>query len=276
MKEKMKKLKNGFLRMPKKRKVELVAAVIISVSLIVSIPITAWFGYQRKIIKLQKINSPNTLILSAAHGEDTICFNIDGIDADEKIKNGNSSEISDQRITHKDYVFCVAGEAVSEFTMQLAYTTNNPFTYQIFASDEHTEKPAFDTNAEAPFVEYTYTGDTISGMPDTVSFNDVNTSSTLYYTYGANISGTYLNLDTSNNDATNSYHNETYSGYNTVHKDAEPVYWQATGVKTLPGGNFTKAPFYRHFILRVSWPDGALNNTTKETDIIYLTVKATK
>ena len=55
----------------------------------------------------------------------------------------------------------------------------------------------------------------------------------------------------------------------------EPIYWQATGVKAIPGrNNPDKETFYRHFILRVSWPQGSLNNTDKETDIIYISVKA--
>ena len=221
MKDKLKKLKTGFLGLPKKKKVELVAAIILSCSLIVSVPATAWFGYQRRIVKLQKINSPNTLILTAAHCEDTMCFNIDGIDADEKVKDGNGSEITPvTRIDHKDYVFCVTGD-VSEFTIQLAYTTNNPFTYEVFAADEFTTKPAFTANSEVPFVEYSYTGNTMSG----VSASSLSAPTTLYYTINTTISdpgvvagtgkytGNYLKANATYDDATNSYHVDTYSNY---------------------------------------------------------------
>lgn len=64
--------------------------------------------------------------------------------------------------------------------------------------------------------------------------------------------------------------------YQNSHHDARPVYWQATNVSAIPGEtNSNRAPFSRHFILRVQWTADALDNTEKETDIVYLSVKAT-
>lgn len=298
----MKKLKQKFNKMSVSRKIELVLAVVLTIGLIIAMPTIAWFNYQREIIKLQKVQSPNALYLSAAHREDSRYFEIDGINADEVIADGFGNPVlsggNEQKITHKDYVFCVTGEAVSEFTIQLAYTTNNPFTYKVYAADELTAKPAPVAGVAVDYVEYKVTGVGVTGMPEVDGeqyHTDVVAPTPLYYRINTSISetnttvtggqyvGTYLNgtpgsgTGPENANGSGTYHDKTYSTYNNVHIDAEPVYWQATRVSAFPGEtNSNKQAFSRHFILRIEWPEGQLNNTAKETDIVYITVKATK
>ena len=256
---------------------------------------------------MQKIESPNSLVLSAAHREDCVNFEMGGINAEENVLDGNGNPIYKtdatgnltnevRKITHKDYVFNVSGESVDKFTIQLAYTTNNPFTYEVYAASESLEKPTATAGVEAEYVAYTLTGNSQDGVPSDLQGNQYHLNAekdtVMYYTIDKTVtegSGratvtngkyeeAYLNKD-SNGKATNKYHEDTYETngkYNNLHQDAEPVYWQATNVSAFPGQiNANKDSFSRNFILRVKWDEGALNNATKETDIVYITVKAT-
>lgn len=305
----MKKLKEKFNKLSVSRKVQLVAALAVTIAFLIAVPIIAWFNYQREIIKLQKIDSPNVLFLSAAHREDETNFLVDGINADALIVDYQGNKVlsngNEQKITHMDYVFNVTGEAVDEFTIQLAYTTNNPFEYEIYAAEELDEtemsaEVASTAGQEYPYVVYTTTGERVTGMPNLVSDSNnnyhLNTTppAKLYYKIDNSLTdnfaisglyrGTYLNLDTANTNGTNqnalstgNYHTKTYDQYSNVHIDAEPVYWQTLRVSAFPGStNANKQAFSRHFILRVKWDAGSLDNTSKETDIVYITVKATK
>ena len=282
-------------------RIQLVVALVVTVSLIITIPTVAWFNSQREIVKLQKVKTPNALYLSAAHREDSMHFEVKGIDADEIIKDAYNQPVLDehdqeQKITHKDYVFCVTGDAVEKFTLQLAYTTNNPFEYEVYAAKELTTVTKVH-RVEPDYVEYKLTDDKVTGMPNVVGeeyHTNLVAPTMLYYQIDTSVtdngiavagkySGNYRNLTNessgSNQDAlaSGAFHDLTYGEYNHVQKDAEPVYWQAQNVSaSLTGINSNKEPFSRHFILRVKWTAGALDNTSKETDILYRTVKATR
>ena len=288
-----------YRNLSKEKKFQFVVASVTTAMFLTALPVAAWFAYQRGIVKLQKIQSPNTLVLSAAHREDCVNFEINGINAEENALDGNNNTIIEnnkpKKITHKDYVFCVSGTAVDTFTIQLAYTTNNPFTYEVYAADEVTEDdlPAPVEGTEKNYVAYVVKNEPAGGTPvlDGDDYHlDANKNDVLYYvidsdcsgTTGGKYSGTYLNRVLDNNNQENAdtqYHSDTYeksAAYTNVHPDAEPIYWQATGVEAFPGkANANKEPFSRHFILRVKWNAGDLDNTTKETDVIYITVAAT-
>ncbi len=295
----VKKMIGGFKGMPAKQRVQIVAALIVTIVFLVSIPTVAWFNYQRRIAKLQKIEAPNVLYLNAAHREDSINFEINGIDAEDDIVDGYGNPVYDSssrttKITHKDYVFSVTGEAVNKFTIQLAYTTNNPFSYELYSAKELLESEVTKTaNSEADFVTYTLNQSGVDSNLPSVSgsqyHNDASYGETLYYKIdtsetdgGEAVAGkynlTYLNRSwdsNSNEDADLTYHSSTYDTYSTVHKDAEPVYCQARNVSAIPGSNnLEKEAFARTFILRVTWDPGELDNDLKETDIIYISVKA--
>ena len=295
----MSHFRDYYKSLPKSKQVQFTVAAASTVLLLTALPVVAWFSYQRGIVKLQKIQSPNTLVLSAAHREDCVNFEINGINADENMLDGNNDPITEnnkpKKITHKDYVFAVSGTAVDKFTIQLAYTTNNPFTYEVYAADEVTEDklPTPVAGQEKNYVAYVVKADPAAGVPvlDGAEYHlDAEEDDILYYLIDSDCSGTtdgkytgtYLNrvFDASDHENANSlYHTDTYeksAAYANVHPDAEPVYWQATNVEAFPGKtNSNKDPFSRHFILRVKWKDGDLDNTTKETDIVYITVKAT-
>ncbi len=277
------------------KKAEVIVASVLTASLLTSIPVFAWFNYQRRAAEMYKVKYPNSLHLSAAHREDSTCFEINGINADAVMVDGLGNKILDdsnneQKITHKDYVFNVTGEAVDKFTIQLAYTTNNPFTYEVYAANELTVKPVAVAGQEIDYVEYVLTGNEADGMPTLVGADyhlDAVSGKHLFYQINTAITeggaaglytGRYLNSTNgtdANDDDDNTYYNLGYNSYSNTHSDAKPVYWQANDVSAFPGtSNANKEAFSRHFILRVKWPAGALDNTAKETDILYISVKA--
>lgn len=308
-----------FHDMSAQKKLMFVSASVVTIALLSSLPVLAWFSYRRQVMKLQKVEAPNTLILSAAHREDVTCFEIDGIDADdiavdvygnkltEAVTVDGQTKTRDKKITYKDYVFCVTGDAVDKFTIQLAYTTNNPFTYEVYAAKEltygelQTDLTGVAVGTPIDYVKYTVADEPVDGMPTLVSDENNNYHLTadeddiLYYridaavtdpTGGTNAAvagkygGRYLNSSnggvSANNDENLTYQKKAYDLYTNIEADAKPVYWQANNVSAFPGKvNSMKDPFSRHFILRVKWNAGSLDNTAKETDIIYITVKAT-
>ena len=312
----MEKIGEKFKMLSKAKKIQFVLASAVSVSLLAALPVAAWFGNQRRIIKMQKIQSPNLMIISAAHREDKMFFEINGINVDEDkrvysadpndnteiaiddagepvtqtVRSGNNNV----KITHKDYVFCVTGDAVDTFTIQVAHTTNNPFTYQVFAAKEYTSFSALKTGeglSVGDDVDYTkYTMNGISALSEPLSIEDAvdyEKDVALYYAIDDSCpettNGEYVltakNLNTANHKAktNDQYFNQTYAeNYTKYQQDAVPLYWQATGVHAFPGkSNPNKKAFSRNFILRVSWEDGTLRNADKETDIVYLTILAT-
>ncbi len=325
-----------FKQLPLQKRIQLVLALLITLALLISVPTVAWFSYQKRAAKLQKIDAPNTLFLTAAHREDSTCLEINGIDAEEdklvySADPGDATKIAfnpttnlpvtetvpgldgnNVKITHQDYVFNVTGDAVDDFTIQLAYTTNNPFTYEIYAADElnaselktelQKKNISGTGNNEIDYVAYELTGEpvrdtegSVVDLPDVTDdsshkyHTDAAVNDRLYYLIHKGYSetdangiytGRYLNSTdgtAADNDAGNTILKKSYDNYTTnIHSDARPVYWQAEGIKAFPGStNANKKPFSRHFILRVKWQAGSLDNTDKETDIIYITVKAT-
>lgn len=306
----LKKINKAIKKLSTKQKVQLIAALTVTVAFFATATTFAWFSYQRRIAKLMKIDSPNVLYLNSAHREDAINFEVKGINAEEKIvddygnavlydDSGNVDMVNgkEKNITHKDYVFNVTGEAVDTFTIQLAYTTNNPFSYELYAANEYTAAEVTSQSLkvaenEAVLVEYQLSQSELNPELPAITGSqyhlNVTPPNSLYYKIdtacldtqatSGKYTGRYLNktTDTSGNEiADGTYKATTYPGYNNVQGNADPVYWQANGVEAFPGDeNPDKSPFSRHFILRVKWDEGELDNAAKETDIIYITVKA--
>lgn len=296
----MKKMMNKFKELTPYDKLRVILASSLTIALMASLPVYAWFTTKNKAAEMYEVEAPSTLILSAAHREDSVNFEVKGIDADEILVDGNGVPIKDannkeQAITHKDYVFCVTGDSVDKFTIQLAYTTNNPFTYKVYAAKEMT-KAELDaelarenfviTGNEVDYVAYDVMGDPAEGINEIIlddssgKYHSSTSSGKLYYRIDKSVTeggaaGLYngTTYDSSNYPA---YLAKSYGGYTTnVQSDVKPVYWLANNVSAIPGSNNSnKESFSRHFILRVEWAAGTLDNKSKETDIVYITVKA--
>ena len=116
----MTKMINRFKGLSIKNKIQFIIASLLT--LIVSIPVYAWFNHNRKIAELQKIKSPDLLYISAACAEDVRNFDISMIKISDK----------EGAPTSQMFPFAVAGEYLPTFTLQFSHTTNNPFDYKIY------------------------------------------------------------------------------------------------------------------------------------------------
>lgn len=136
-------------------------------------------------------------------------------------------EIDVRNAGEKRIPFCVKASLEDAFILQLGHTTNLPLTYQIIEVDANWS-------------------------------NWQSATSTV-------VSGKYLNkADTG--IAGQTYHSQTYNNYETVQKNAEPLYWQSEKISR--GDKTTN----RHnFVLIVSWKAMNENIIDKDTDMIYLT-----
>ena len=194
----------------------------------------AWLAPYKGLVSYAPISSPEALHIGAGNGDNVRYMRFDGLDV----------ESNDD---YFDKVFCVYGSGVASYKIQLAYTTNNPFTYNIFHADQSDEY-------SAGAVEYV-TNET--------------TPRTLYYSVnGAAIAGTFLNKDDPEDlIANDDLHDHTYGEYDEVQINAEPVYWQTASAET---GN-ERRYFVNYYILRVYKNDKTSND--RETDVLCIAAK---
>ena len=282
------------------QRIQMAAAAVLTLSLLIGIPVYSWFHWQRELARLERIHAPNVLFVTAAHREDAIYLEMGTIDVNARWRDGLGQDVG--QMLYKDYVFCVAGDYVNSYTLQLAHTTNNEYRYEIFEAE--VAQPEGIENKD--YTIYEMRRDFPAGIPEIedhdgetgnageilyyrirrddsdrkISLNaaQVNGESVTKSTYtvgGADISygGHYLNQNGSTGLAlaTGDLHDITYDDYNKVEIHSEPLYWQAAGI---PGeGAALKAPFYHEYILRVSWNADAPTEY-KDTDLICISAKA--
>lgn len=222
-----------FRKLEKKKKLQLVIAVSLSVVLLVALPVYAWFTHKRSIALTTKINAPTQLYITAGNKESVANLEMADID----VENGS----------YKDFVFGIGGTDVQNYQIQLAHTTNIPFEYEIYRAKSVQEADKDD---------------------DTVVYVSNEVNKTFYYNIdGDKISGNYLNQNGSEILANSTLHEKSYDSYSNVQKDAEALYWQSSDLSVTD----TEDPFCDYFIIRVKWNDKVQNN--KETDMVYLTVQ---
>ena len=250
-----------------------IAALLLAlIALIISLPAYAWFAKLHKLAAYAPVSSPEALFIGAGHTdfennqfEDVRYIYFTGLDATEE--------------TRYDYrVFCIYGKAVPGYKLQLAYTTNNRFTYDLFH--------AYESDTEQPGSVVSYKTHTARGGE---------TPPTYYYSFGyvsalnplevvepteenpaSPIDGIYLNSD-DGLLATNALHSETYAvydgggeatgSYDNVNMFAESVYWQTSDVIV---GN-AKGSFVHYYIIRVN--KGAKTSNDRETDLLCIAAK---
>lgn len=152
----------AFMELPAKKKITVVTAGMLTIAMGVAVPVYAWFTNQRKAAEMFKVEYPNALYVNAAHREDRIFFNLDGINvnnyiyADDnsgeylyKYYDANGNEITKeqydpatctkeaQKTTKYYYVFSVSGDNTTSFTLQMAHTNNNQFEYSIYEAAQY-------------------------------------------------------------------------------------------------------------------------------------------
>lgn len=218
-----------------------VFVLVLSIAAVTSLTVSAWLIVRKSLAAYAPVSANEALYIGAGHAEADTFENVrymyfNGIDAADE---------------YSDYVFCVFGHFVSGFRLQLAYTTNNQFTYEIFnaiESDTYSEGAVAHTTHTEPVATYYYTID------------------------GTAIAGAFLNATTVDGEtvATGAEHTVTYGSYSSsnVNKYAEPLYWQTSAAIT----GDSHGDFVKYFILRVHTGNKASND--RETDVLCIAAKS--
>ncbi|MBO4432109.1 MAG: hypothetical protein J5852_01120 [Clostridia bacterium] len=224
---------------------------VILIMTILTASVLAWFVMKNGLLSYIPVANPELLFIGAGHRDFDSANHEFTDDHFEDIRylyfNGIDVEADDA--DYYDYVFCVYGSMVSGYRLQLAYTTNNQFSYEIFHANEST------VTSEGAVAYTTHT----------------DTPQTFYYSAnGAAISGSFLNDTTISGEklANSTKHTETYGSYNNVNKYAEPLYWQTTNMEH----GYISGDFINYYILRVNVGDKAVND--RETDVICIAAKS--
>lgn len=182
----------------------LLAALAVVIMLLTAAGTLAWLSYERTVQTVTTVQMP-TLSLKGS-SDNTLPIDIGEID----VSTAGS----------KASMFRVVSNPGTSYLVQLAHTTNIPFTYVIY--------PVFEEGA-----------------------NQITEDGTSYR-YGTALRGDYLNR--SDSIADSSLHSATYGSYANVQKNAEPLYWQS---ETQVSNESTGEDFY---VLVVSWGNGMEND----------------
>ena len=216
----------------------LIAGLFIVTAL--SSSVFAWYFFQRQVAASAPIDSPVSIYISASHMEDIANLDLSNIDMERADGSGN-------RYNYQDFAFSVQGEDISAFKLQLAYTTNNQLTFEIYEA----------TESSGAGGQYTY----YSSAEDAL------------YSYtidGSALTLRYLNAQAGNLLANNTLHTDTYGSYANVNQYAEPLYVQTSNAIAVR--NQSGIEFHNYFILRVRWPAEKMND--RETDVLYIAARA--
>ena len=250
----IRKILKKFHSLEAEQKAECVIAAVLTLVLILAVPVYAWFSYSRQMEALTRIKAPTTLDIRAGNRDAIENLELKNIDLKDIHDNDNP----------KRYVFCVrTGSRGVAYDIQLAHTTNIPFTYTLYRASEVPE------GTSGIDVDYSPLAD-----PD---------QHTYYKKKGEALTLTKLNPDTdqiAHYGRTLAKRDDTYFSktYDVAEKDgvpeiyAIPIYEKASDIQT-------EDEDYDFFILELGW-DNAANGTgftkwnepenNKETDIIYI------
>ena len=213
--------------------------------------IYGWFVNDTHVDAIAKTSNPTAIFIGAGYQEDIMYLDLSDID----VKVANSYEENNVTYFYKDFVFCIKGLNVDTYKLQLAYTTNNQFVYEIYPAYESNN--ANEANVKGKVTYLTHT------TPSTNKYYYVaNSTNRLTLTEG------YLNANGSVGRTDDRYYTQTYGTYSYVQTNAVPIYWQSG---LLEGSTLDHSEFCNYYFLRVSWTGNRENN--KETDIIYITAK---
>ncbi len=278
--------------MDKAQKIQLIAALIMTALLIISMPTFAWFSYQNEMAVSTKIDSPATLeIKSGGHpGEEQAIINFELSDIDTEDSTYNHYTKDGVTYYYKDFVFCVKGKSLSSYDLQLAHTTNIAFKYEIYSAiaDDNGDilyMPK-DNNA-ANSQRYRLARIKTDANGDAVLDNN---DEAIYEDYNEPLDGAYANAEIIGNRVVvnDSLKGRSYNvgtGGDDVQQYANPAYWIKRGIVVhsiqKQDGGFTHS-----YVLRISWimsssiddeareEDLDIVQNNKETDMIYITAKA--
>lgn len=282
------------------KKVQLLTAAILTISVFTAIPVYAWFSNQRKAAEMYKVAYPNSLYINAAHREDRMYFGLDAVDVNDYVRGEDGIPVKDTNgnmipITEKKYVFTVSGSNADKFILQVAHTNNNLFNYEIYEAKQYdylegeapegadSDKIVPAGTSDVNVIEYKTNPGGYTENPLVFASDPVNKTSeeTKYYVIGNMINSKYLNNENNNkpigadNLATNNdkYYTENYGENTNTEAHAVPSYWQIE-LSANPDAN---KQFCKYFVLKVTWNTTEQDaNKKKETDMIYFSVLRTQ
>ena len=218
------------------QKRQLVLALVVSCALIMVLVSLAWLNHTRSLATATRVHVP-TLWIDDIHG--TNAMNLGEIDVQ------NTEETTSDGKPCRRYVFSVKSNDSNSFRLQLAYTTNIPFTYTLYPAIEYAQERGSCVQVGTYFYAY---GDPMAPEKKIQAHNE-----------------TYQSVNSEGNKIV----------YKNVHDNAEPWYWvskaQTLNSKDPAEGNYVTedSPYYpRYYVLEISWDSSLKNN--KETDLVYL------
>lgn len=230
----------------KKRKLILSGAALVISALLLAISY-AWFCTQREMTTAAWIKAPIVLDIRAGNNQDIKYLDMGDI------------EVGESQSGSKDYVFCVYGKPVDNYSLQLAYTTNIAFHYDVYRADLKADG---------------------SGK---VTFESPDNRATFNIVGNPVISGLSMNEIKANKESPAKYQSHALSygdekkenivAGTKVQANNEPLYFLAeeNGIKVMRPRNIIDGKeFLDYYVIRVSWKAGEVHED-KETDIVYLT-----
>lgn len=248
-------------KMKKNKKKKILLFTLAALGLIaVGIAVYAWFFYKRQVETLTWIKTPIRLEIGSGNNHDIAYLDMGSIDAETE---GNAV----------DYVFCVYGEPIDIYSLQLSYTTNIPFYYDIYRANLFKNN---NSNSDDKEVNFTYNE---NGTEQTEKFTYKSTSTPIISAEPlSKMDETQIKAHQSHNLSYGDDKGENPVDSNKVQSNAEPLYWLASekGLNVLNPINKGTTDtgngyFLDYFVIHVSWDkDTVINN--KETDMVYLTV----
>ena len=206
----------------------------------------AWFYTQREMSTAAWIKTPIVLDIGAGNNQDIQYLDMGNIEVGET--DG-----------YKDYVFCVYGKPVDNYSLQLAYTTNIAFHYDVYRADlSENGDIVFQSPVSSARFERVNDTPVISGL----SMNEIKAQNSF--------PSQYQSHDLSYGDEKK----ENIVEKNKVQENNEPLYFLAeeNGVKVMKPRNISNdnKDFLDYYVIRVRWKAGEVHED-KETDIVYLT-----
>lgn len=231
---------------------------------LMAIPVVAWYANQNRIEALGKIKEPPSINLASGGADPALYITLENIDVTQG--------------TEKFVVFSVEPGKYSAYDIQLAHTTNIPFTYELYRVKQ-------DENGTIQYVDHTIDVDggetellysimtdaagTTGGKLPLVDINPDNNST-------GRILGDEEDLAAKNR--------KNYTDTDDVNQYVKPLYSVVRRIPQL-NENEDDSSDRDYFAIRLSWTRGdnsltdsdahywnyAYNN--KETDLIYISAK---
>ena len=207
----------------------------------------AWFYSHWEMSTTAWIKAPIVLDIRAGNDQDIKYLDMGNIEVGEE--SGS-----------KDYVFCVYGKPVDNYSLQLAYTTNIAFHYDVYRADLDKDGNIIFKASTGDEVKFKKLDDkkVINGL----SMNEIiaaNKSPAKYQSHAL------------------SYGDEKKENIvdkKKVQDNNEPLYFLAkeNGVNVMRPRNLihNNEEFLDYYVIHVSWKKGEVHED-KETDIVYLT-----